>query len=202
MEKTQSRIAIVFVAVAATVIAVGAAVFLFARPTGLNGTAIDPPQPMPDFTLESAQGPVSLNDFRGKLVVLYFGYTSCPDACPLTLSYLRQAMNNLGSRAKDVQVIFVSVDWKRDTPEKLATYTGAFNPDFIGLTGDQAQIDQVTQDFGIFYLLYPPDENGFYTVDHTASTLVLDRQGRQVLNWSNGTQPNQIASDLKKLVKE
>ena len=197
-----SKRSIVVIVLVATLVVIGAIVFIFARPKELSGTPIDPPQPMPDFTLESAQGPVSLSDFRGKVVVLYFGYTSCPDVCPLTLSYLREAVNKLGNLAEDVQVIFISVDGNRDTPERLVTYTANFHPDFIGLTGTQAQIDQVTKDFGIFYLLYPPDSDGFYSVDHTASTMVLDRQGDQVLIWEYGTQPKQMASDLRILIKE
>lgn len=174
----------------------GLGFYLFSRPPKLNGSVIEPPKSMPVFTLQSAQGPVTLSSFQGKLVVLSFGYTSCPDICPLTLANLRQGMDRLGDKAGNVQVIFISVDWNRDTPEKLSGYASAFRPDFIGLTGTQAQIDKVTKDFGIFYLLNVPDNNGFYSVDHTSTVLVLDRQGRLVLTWPNGTQPDEISADL------
>ena len=181
---------------------IGLAVYQFSQPVKYAGSLISPPKAMPDFTLQSAQGPLTLSSFRGKLVVLYFGYTNCPDICPLTLANLRQAMDQIGDKAKDVQVLFVSVDWKRDTPEKMASYAAAFRPDFIGLTGSQDQIDKVTRDFGIFYLLNVPDVKGYYSVDHTATTLVLDRSGALVLTWPNGTSPAESASDLIKLLKK
>ncbi len=184
-----------------TLAVIGLAIYQFSMPIKYDGAFISPPKAMLDFTLQSAKGPVTLSSFRGKLVVLYFGYTNCPDICPLTLANLRQAMDQIGDKAKDVQVLFISVDWKRDTPEKLASYAAAFRPDFIGLTGSQDRIDSVTKDFGIFYLLNVPDNNGYYSVDHTATVLVLNRQGGLTLTWSNGTQPDSIASDLIKLLK-
>jgi protein SCO1/2 len=176
--------------------------FQFLSPKPLSGTVYNPPKPMPDFTLQSANGPVSLSDFRGKLVILYFGYTYCPDACPLTMANLRQTTDKLGSKAKDVQVIFVSVDWKRDTPDVMAKYVSHFDPTFIGLSGTQEQIDKVTKDFDIFYLLNVPDQDGRYSVDHTASTQVLDRQGNLELIWPYDTQPSDMASDLRVLLKD
>jgi len=173
----------------------------FLTPRKLHGEVIEPPKPMPDFTLQSANGPVSLSSFRGKIVILYFGYTSCPDLCPATLALLRQGLDELGDKSRDVQVIFVSVDWQRDTPELLDSYTKYFRPDFIGLTGTQEQIDSVTKDFGIIYLLNLPDQNGNYSVDHTASVKVLDRDGNLIVIWPFGMQASEITSDLKVLIK-
>jgi protein SCO1 len=175
-------------------------VYEYTLPKALHGEVITPPKPIPDFTLQSATGPVSLSNFRGKVVVLYFGYTSCPDLCPLTLAYLRQTLDSLGGEANEIEVVFVSVDWKRDTPEHLSDYVHAFRSDFVGVTGTQAQIDKVTKYFGIFYLLYPPDVNGYYSVDHTASIQVLDRQQNLTLIWPHDTQPDQMASDLRVLL--
>lgn len=180
---------------------VGIGVFELTRPPVLHGTVIEPPKPMPDFTLQSANGPVSLSDFRGKIVVLYFGYTSCPDVCPTTLAHLRQAFNELGAKADDAQVLFVAVDWQKDTPERVASYLSAFHPDFIGLSGTEAQINAVTKDFGIFYQINPPDENGYYTVDHTATVQVLDRQGQLILTWPYGLTANEMLDDLKVALK-
>jgi protein SCO1 len=115
---------------------------------------------------------------------------------------LRQAIEKLGSNASQVQVIFISVDWKRDTPEKLSAYTNAFHSDFIGLTGTKAQIDSVTKDYGIFYLLNLPDSQGYYSVDHTATMQVLDRQGNLVLTWPNGIESDEITSDLRSLLRK
>lgn len=173
----------------------------FLRQDKLHGVVIEPPNPMPNFSLQSTKGPVSLSSFRGKIVVLYFGYTSCPDVCPTSLALLRQAVDALGDKAENIQVIFISVDWKRDTPEILSKYAAHFHPDFLGLTGDQAQIDLTTRNFGIYYSLNQPDENGFYSVDHTASIKVLDRQGRLVVIWPYGIQPSEMTSDLQVLLK-
>jgi protein SCO1/2 len=183
-------------------VVIGAIVYTLSSQNRFNGIVYDPPQAMPDFTLDSAHGQVSLSDFRGKVIILFFGYTYCPDICPLALSYLKQSVGDLGNQAEDVQVIFISVDWKRDTPEGLAKYTANFNPDFLGLTGTEDQINQVTQDFGIYYLMNSPNSSGYYSVDHTASIMVLDQQGSHVLTWPNETQPEQMTSDLEKLFKE
>jgi protein SCO1/2 len=172
----------------------------FLTPRKLHGEVIDPPHPVSDFTLQSVQGPVSLSDFEGKIVVLYFGYTFCPDLCPTTLATLHQALGSLGSQADDVQVVFVSVDWNRDTADVMAKYVSHFDPGFVGLSGTQEQIDAVTQELGIFYLLNLPDQNGSYSVDHTASTRVLDRQGRLKLIWPYDLPPAEIASDLRVLL--
>jgi protein SCO1 len=179
---------------------VGIGIFQLTLPPTLNGGVIDPPKPMPDFELESASGPVRLSDFRGKIVALYFGYLSCPDVCPTTLGAMREALNQLGEKAEKVQVLFVSVDSGRDTPEKARDYATNFHPNFIGLTGSKTQIDAVTHDFGIFYLINLPDENGFYTVDHTATVQLLDPAGNLIMTWPYGLQPDEMASDLKVLM--
>lgn len=180
---------------------IGIGIFQLRQPPALRGTVIEPPKPMPNFTLQSVDGPVSLSDFRGKIVVLYFGYTSCPDVCPTTLANLRRALNDLGEKAEEVQLVFVAVDWQKDTPERVASYLSAFHPSFVGLSGAQEQIDAVTKDFGIFYQINPPDENGYYTVDHTATTLVLDREGGLILTWRYGMTADEFLEDLKVLVR-
>jgi protein SCO1 len=187
---------------------IGIAVYQANLPPALNGGVIEPPKPMPDFTLQSASGPVSLSDFRGKLVVVFFGFTNCTDVCPLTLAAFRQAFTELGDQAMDVQVLFISVDHRRDTPEVVHGYTSNFHPDFIGLAGSKQQIDQVTRDFGVYYELGEPLEgdddhaHGAYNVEHTTTVQVLDRQGNLVLTWSYGMPPDKLASDLKVLLRK
>ncbi len=185
------------VAIILTVILLGVALFEYFGPKTVYGAVITPPKAMPNFTLQSASGPVSLSQFKGKIVLLYFGYTFCPDLCPLTLGRLNQALASLGGRADEIQVIFVSVDWKRDTPEKVLKYARGFNPAFLGLTGTEAQIDEVTKDFGVFYQLHPADEDGYYSVDHGSSVQVLNREQNLALLWPYDTLPEQIASDLQ-----
>ena len=179
-----------------------AALYEYTKPASYHGALIDPPKAMPDFTLESVNRLVRLSDFRGKYVALYFGYTSCPDICPTTLAALKTALNQLGILAAQVQVMFISVDYKRDTPQKVDSYVKNFRPDFIGLNGTQSEIDQVTQEFYIYYKLNDPDPaTGSYSVDHTATILLLDRQGALVMTWPYDQQPDEIASDLQILVR-
>lgn len=175
------------------------ALYEYNKPPSFYGAVIDPPKPMPDFTLQSPHGALKLSDFRGKYVALYFGYTFCPDICPTTLADLKLAVDTLdGQQAGGLQVIFISVDYKRDTPEKVDEYAKRFRSDFIGLGGSQAQIDQATRDFGIYYKLDDPDPaTGSYAVEHTATILLLDRQGQLVTTWPYGQSPGEIASDLK-----
>lgn len=188
-------------AAALLVLAVGTVIYL-TTPPNLSGESLSPPKPMPDFTLQSGAGPVSPGAYRGKLVVLFFGYTNCKDVCPLTMANLKQALDLLSpAQAGQVQVIFVSVDYKRDTPEKAGDYAHAFNPGFLGLGGSQAQIDAVTKDYGIYYKLDAPDANGYYEVEHTSSVSVLDRQGSLTLIWPSGTAPSDMAADLKTLLR-
>jgi protein SCO1/2 len=199
-----NRRVIFAVLILVVVIFAGAVFYELNRPAPIYGSLIDPPKPMPDFTLQSAGGPVRLSDFHGKYTLLYFGYSSCPDICPTTLSGLKAAISELGSQAAgQLQVVFVSVDYKRDTPARVSGYAQAFSQDFVGLAGTQAQIDQVTQEYGIYYKLNDPDpKTGYYSVDHTAIVLVLDRQGSLVMTWDYGQQPDEIASDLRTLLKK
>ena len=191
----------IYVVLALIVVLAAAAIYELTKPIAFYGTLIQPPKPMADFTLQSVNGPVKLSDFHGKYAVIYFGYTSCPDVCPTTLAKLNAALGKLESKdASQVQVIFVSVDYKRDTPESVASYTRNFSPNFIGLSGTQEQIDQATQEFGIYYKLDDPDpKTGYYAVEHTATILVLNRQGDLVMTWTD-FQPDEMTSDLKILL--
>ncbi len=154
-----------------------------------------------DFELTSADGLVQKSDYRGKLVVLFFGYTMCPDVCPTTMSRLRQTMDLLGTYADEVQVVMVSVDPERDTPENVSSYARAFNGDFVGLTGTQEQIDRVAADYGIFHAKAEGSAATGYLVDHTAAVMVLDRSGDTRLIWSFEITPEQMAEDLRYLVE-
>jgi protein SCO1/2 len=192
---------ILFFALVALIL-VGIVIYQYTLPPLLNGAIIDPPKPMPNFTLSSASGPVSLGDFRGKVTVLFFGFTNCKDVCPATMAKLSEALTKLGDKAGEVQVIFISVDYKRDTPQTVSAYAAKFRPDFVGLTGSQAEIDAVTKDYGVYYKLGEPDANGDYEVEHTSLVMALDRQGQLVMTWSADQQPDEILSDLTVLVRK
>ena len=169
--------------------------------TPFNGVDITGAELGPDFQLTDHHGKQrTLTDFRGKVVALFFGYTQCPDVCPTTLSDLARAIKLLGPDGKRVQVLFVTVDPKRDTPELLASYVPAFNPDFLGLYGDSAALEKVKKDFKIYSAERPGSTPESYTVDHSAQTLVFDTQGRVRLLFSYGMSPEKIAADLKVLL--
>lgn len=134
-----------------------------------------------DFHLNDAAGkPVSLEDFRGKVVVLFFGYTHCPQVCPTELADLAQMMRTLGKDADRVQVLFITLDPERDTPDLLAKYPAAFYPTFKGLSGDSAATAQAAKAFGVTYEKHA-NKNGGYDLDHTAGTYFIAPRGRPIL---------------------
>ena len=172
------------------------------RPHVFHGMVMQSPELAPDFTLTDHTGrPVSLRDFRGKLVLLYFGYTFCPDVCPTTMAELAKAMNLLGKKADRVQVIMISVDPARDTPEKLAEYVTHFHPSFLGLTGTPDEIAQIAALYGIFYEKQEGTEATGYLVNHTATVTVIDRKGYVRLIFPFGTSAEAIADDLAYLLR-
>ena len=155
-----------------------------------------------DFSLTNQDGKtMTLADFKGKLVVLSFGYTRCPDVCPTTLLDLAQVMTLLGDDAKKVQVVFVSVDPTRDTPAILKDYVPLFNDQFIGLTAkDDAAMAPVLKSWKIA-MSKVPIKDGHYSVDHSAGMYVLDTAGKAKLYLPYATKPEQISADLKALLQ-
>jgi protein SCO1 len=146
--------------------------------------------------------PRTLADFRGKVVVLFFGYTHCPDICPTTLVDMASVMKALGPDAGRVQVLFATVDPDRDTPDVLAKYVPAFDARFIGLSGDAAAIQRAAKEFKIFYEKRPGGAPGVYTVDHSGQSYVLDAQGRMRLFVRYDRIAQDLAEDLRTLLKE
>jgi len=171
------------------------------RPYQFNGTPIQSVMPASDFTLTSAAGPVSLSDYRGKLVLLYFGYTFCPDVCPTTLSDVNRALDQLGDKAEDVRLIMVSVDPARDTPEKLTEYVEFFNPKFVGVTGTDDEVRSVATLYGIWYEAHEEEGASGYLVDHTATLNVIDKEGHLKLLIGYGTGADAIAADLDYMLR-
>lgn len=146
--------------------------------------------------------PRTLADFRGKAVVMFFGYTHCPDICPTTLVDMAEVMKKLGGDAARVQVLFVTLDPERDTPEVLAKYVPAFDPGFLGLSGDSAATQRVAQEFKIFYEKRPGSTPSAYTVDHSAQSYVIDPQGRLRLFVRHERIAQDLAYDLHVLLKD
>lgn len=154
-----------------------------------------------DFALTDHNGkPRTLADFKGKAVLIFFGYTQCPDVCPTTMADMATVMKDLGPLADKVQVLFVTVDPERDTQVLLSEYVPAFDPRFLGLFGDKAAIDKVAAEFKVFYQKVPGKTPGSYTMDHTAGTYVFDPQGRIRLFVRHGQGVEAIVHDLKMLL--
>lgn len=165
-----------------------------------NGTYLAGNSDQVEFTLDTANGPVSASDYRGKLLVLYFGYTHCPDICPLTLSKLSQVQDQLGDDGDDIQVMMISVDPERDTPDILAKYVETFDPSFVGATAPTDQIHEVASDFGIYIEKREVDSAAGYLVDHTVHVIVIDQEGVERIVMDPTLTPEEITSDLEKLL--
>jgi protein SCO1/2 len=146
--------------------------------------------------------PRTLNDFRGKVVVLFFGFTHCPDVCPTTLAELALVARELGPDAARMQVLFVTVDPERDTPELLRRYVPAFNPAFLGLYGDAEATARAAQAFKIVYRKQPLDTPGSYTMDHSAGTYILDQAGRLRLFGQYGAGAPALLHDIRILLAQ
>jgi len=156
------------------------------------------------FTLRSEQDhAVTEADYAGKVNLLYFGYTSCPDVCPATLARLKAALGRLtpGQR-NQVRVLFVSVDPKRDDPTRLRQYTDAFGPEFIGLTGTTEQLEALTKRYRTTYSYGKPDAAGFYEVSHASAVYAFDKSGRARLLIRNSDDSKAIAADIARLTEQ
>ena len=156
-----------------------------------------------DFSLVDPDAKVrTLADFKGKVVVMFFGYTQCPDVCPTTLTEMQQVMTILGPKSDKVQVLFVTVDPQRDTAEILKQYVPAFDKRFLGLRpADDAALEKVAKDFKIYYKKVPGISPGSYTIDHTAGSYAFDPEGRLRLYIKHAQGPETLAHDLKELLK-
>jgi protein SCO1/2 len=154
-----------------------------------------------DFTLQSPNGPVSLPDYRGKVVLLYFGYTFCPDVCPTSLSTLAQALSALTpAEMEKVKTFFISVDPERDTMDVLKVYAPFFHANIVGISGTTGQVEQVARQYGVRYMKQKPDANGLYSVDHSSFTYVVAPDGKLAASLPHGIPPVQIAATIRSLL--
>lgn len=153
------------------------------------------------FSLKDFNGRIrTLEDFKGKVVVLFFGFTHCPDICPTTLTDLKKTMVLLKDKASAVQVIFITLDPARDTEDVLKKFIPTFNSSFLGLTGTESDIDKVANQLKIFNKKVNDESKAGYTIDHSAGLYVIDKKGSIKLHISNGQKPEDLASDLAKLI--
>jgi protein SCO1/2 len=154
-----------------------------------------------NFVLSDHHGKTrNLTDFKGKVVVLFFGFTQCPDVCPTTLSELKNSMTQLGVDAKEVQVLFVSVDPERDSKAILSEYVPAFHPDFLGLSGTTAQLEHITKAYRVVY--QKQVQGNSYTVDHSAGSYLIDKQGNARVMINYGAGADAFTHDIKLLLAE
>lgn len=179
--------------------------FLFARTDTFIGTSYDEPYPVaPEFSLTRANGELfRLSGQRGKVVLLFFGYTACPDVCPTTMAEMKQALDRLSpDNLEQVQVVFVSVDPKRDTPERVQEYVDHFNSSFIGLSGSEEELAKIWNAYGIYRLEVPGVSAAGYTVDHTARVTMIDRNGNMRVSFGFDTPVDDVVHDLQLLLKK
>ena len=156
-----------------------------------------------DFSLTGPEGKtVSLEDFRNKVVLIYFGYTFCPDVCPITLSNLKLIMLELGKKAEDVQVIFISIDPERDTYEKLKGYVPYFHPTFIGLTGSEEDIIDVAKKYQTFYIKQKVESEAGYLMAHTDVVILVDQNGRYRGRYKSKYDLDKLTTDIRWLLEK
>ena len=166
------------------------------------GTSIEPPVVLSDFSLPSSQGAQTrLSDLRGKVVLIYFGYTFCPDICPTTLGDLKRVRAELGAQADQMAVLLVSVDPERDTPEVLSRYVAAFGEGFIGMSGDEATLRRIGKDYGLYYQRQEfTGSSAGYLVDHSSATYLVDPNGQLRMVYSYGTPAEVIGPDVARFI--
>ena len=157
-----------------------------------------------DFTLQSTNGPVALRDYRGKLVLVYFGYTFCPDICPTSLAATAEGLKQLTpEELGKVAMIFVSVDPKRDTPERLKEYAEFFHPAIVGVTGTPENVAEIARRYGVFYAEQKVETAGDgYVVDHSADTFIVAPDGQLVAKMAHATPPDQVVATIRKYLNQ
>lgn len=168
-----------------------------------NGVLIDPPAPAADFTLTDQNGQeYTLADRRGRAVLVFFGYTNCPDVCPITLSEYRRIKAILGEQAAAVEFVYITVDPERDTVERIHQYLANFDPEFIGLTGDRSELEPVWAAYGVYQLKKDAGSAAGYLVDHSTRMYLIDSGGNWRINFPYGMEAEKIARDIRQVLKE
>jgi protein SCO1/2 len=183
---------------------VGIAVLLFAKPASFRGTTYGEPYPLAsEIELTRSDGSnFRLSELRGNVILVFFGYTSCPDVCPTTLAELKLALAELNEAdANQVKVVFVTVDPERDTPERVQEYVERFNPTFVGLSGEQADLEKIWQSYGVYREIVEGTSAAGYIVDHTARVTLIDQQGNMRISFAFDTPVEDMVHDLKLMLK-
>ena len=170
------------------------------RPYTFQGSLIEPPVAAPQFELTDMNGqPFQLSELDGQVVVMFFGYTSCPDVCPVTLTEFLQIRSKLGEAAEEVSFVFVTVDPERDTPERMRKYLTNFDPEIIGLTGERSDLEPVWASYGVYQAKAEGPSDEYYLVDHSSRVYVIDPDGNLRLTYLFGTEDKLITEDVRHL---
>lgn len=169
-----------------------------------RGTLLDPANPAPDFTLQDQKGqPFQISAQRGSVLLLFFGFTSCPDICPAALSTMTSVYRELGDDADQVRVVFVTLDPERDTLDRLGGYVENFNPNFIGLRGSMEELEPIMKAYGVTRIRRElPGSALVYTIDHSGFVYVIDRAGRWREVFAHGSPVEDFVVDLRYLISE
>jgi len=187
------------------ILTIGVAVLMFAKPASFRGTTFGEPYPLAsEIELTRSDGSsFQLSEMRGNVVLLFFGYTTCPDVCPTTMAELKLALAELGEAdAAQVKVLFVTVDPERDTPERAQEYVDRFNPAFVGLSGSQAELEKIWQAYGVYREIVQGTSAAGYTVDHTARVTVIAQLGNFRISFGFDTPVEDMVHDLKLILKQ
>jgi protein SCO1/2 len=177
--------------------------FVIERPYTFRGSVIDPAVPAPEFSLLSSQGEeYSLVSRTGKFVLIFFGYTYCPDVCPTTLSEMKEIKARLKDKAENIEFVFITIDPQRDTQEQLTRYLASFDGSFFGLTGTTEQLEMVWKDYGVYREIQETDNSLGYLVDHTSRLYLINSQGELMMTYLYETTLDEIVSDLNYLIKK
>jgi len=177
--------------------------FLSIGPSSFRGTSYEKPFPVaPDIRLTNVDGSMFLlSNLRGRIVLLFFGYTSCPDVCPTTMAEMKQVMLGLGEKADNVQVVFISVDPARDTPERIKAYAENFYPTFLGLTGTTTELEHIWNNYSVVREEVQSDSAFGVIINHTARVILIDQDGNMRLSYAYQTPVEDVIHDIKLLLK-
>jgi protein SCO1/2 len=175
---------------------------VYARPHTFQGSLYEPPLPAADFALSDQHGQsFQLSQNQGDIVLMFFGYSNCPDVCPVTLSDFKKVKEELGQQADRVRFVFITTDPERDSPERLLEYLGYFDPGIIGLTGSRSELEKVWDAYGVYQAKVETGSVSGYTVDHTSRVYLIDSEGNFLMTFPFGTEARAMAGDVAELLK-
>ena len=197
----QRKILLLIVGVMGAVLLIWAAAF--AEPYKLHGSEITSDLPAPVISLTRANGsPFQIESLRGRIALIFFGYTSCPDYCPTTMADMKRVKDELGEKGDQVDVLLITVDPMRDTPLGIQAYVAGFDETFIGLSGSESELEPVWQGYGVYREISGSHHDAAYSVDHSTRLYLVDKSNRLRVTYAYGTPVQDLADDIRYLLRE